>query len=297
MNFDIETALKTNAEQIESKLSSFFCKGDSDLDVIENAQKYSLLGGGKRIRAFLVRAVCRTFGGDDNAALSSACAIEMIHAYSLIHDDLPCMDDDDYRRGKLTNHKVFGEATAVLAGDALLTSAFGVVADSATLLPDAKLRSVSLLSRAAGDMGMIGGQILDLAAEKSTDVELARLLKIHSLKTGALIRASVKLGCFAAGLDENDERTAAVDRYAEKIGLAFQVIDDILDEIGDQATLGKKTGSDKQSDKMTFMKFYTVEQAKVYAYELTTKAIAEIEAYDRDGVLGALALYLWNRTY
>lgn len=297
VNFDIETKLKTNADRVERELLSYFCEQDHDLTSIFEAQKYSLLGGGKRIRPYLVLAFCRIFGGKDQAALPLACAIEMVHTYSLIHDDLPCMDNDDYRRGKLTNHKVYGEATAVLAGDSLLTKAFEVIASAPSLSAEAKAQAVSLVARAAGDHGMIGGQTMDMKAQQSESPELDYLLKMHALKTGALIRASAKLGCIAAGYKAQDEAMLTADRYAEKIGLAFQVVDDILDVVGDSASLGKNVGVDKAANKLTFMNFYTVEEAKSYAAKLTQEATDAIARYDGDGELRALALYLLQRTH
>ena len=296
VNFDIETSLKRSADLVEKELQSYFEADDPLLSSILEAQTYSLLGGGKRIRPYLVLAFCRLLGGEEKAAMPLACAIEMIHTYSLIHDDLPCMDNDDYRRGKLTNHKVYGEATAVLAGDALLTKSFEVAVSAPHLSSDAKARAVSLLSRSAGAYGMIGGQMLDMNAPGADDLDLAYLLKMHALKTGALIRASAGLGCIAAGCGYNDEATVAADVYAQNIGLAFQVIDDILDVIGDASALGKNVGGDQALNKLTFMRFYTVEEAKRYAETLTEAAIQAVSRYDRDGELAALAGYLLHRT-
>ena len=295
VNFDIDISLRNGAKRVEKELLSYFNEGDKALSTIVEAQKYSLLGGGKRIRPYLVLAFCRILGGDEQAALPLACAIEMIHTYSLIHDDLPCMDNDDYRRGKLTNHKVFGESTAVLAGDALLTKAFEAIASAPMLSAGAKSRAVSLVACAAGDHGMIGGQIMDMAAQQQDT--LSYLIKMHAMKTGALIRAAAKLGCIAAGYAANDEATLAADRYAEKIGLAFQVVDDILDVVGDAALLGKNVGVDKVANKLTCMNFYTVEEAESYAAKLTEDAIGAITRYDGDGELRALALYLLQRTH
>ncbi len=297
VNFDIVNALKQCSDMTELALSSCYENGDPLLSVIFQAQKYSLLGGGKRIRPYLVLSFCRIMGGNEQGALPLACAIEMIHTYSLIHDDLPCMDNDDYRRGKLTNHKVYGEATAVLAGDALLTRAFEVIATASSLTPEQRLRSVALLSRAAGDMGMIGGQVLDMNAQSSSVQGVEYLLKMHRLKTGALIRAAVALGCIAAGIDENDEAYAAAEVYADRIGLAFQVVDDLLDVIGNAELLGKNVGVDRAANKLTFMNFYTVEEAKAHASQLTEQAIKAVSPYDTNGELAALAQYLLLRTH
>ena len=295
VNFNIDVSLKNSAKKVEKELLSYFCGEDKVLSTIVAAQKYSLLGGGKRIRPYLVLAFCRILGGNEQAALPLACAIEMIHTYSLIHDDLPCMDNDDYRRGKLTNHKVYGEATAVLAGDALLTKAFEVIASAPMLSAEAKAQAVALVASAAGDHGMIGGQTMDMAAQQQDTLEY--LIRMHAMKTGALIRAAAKLGCIAAGYAANDEATLAADRYAEKIGMAFQVVDDILDVVGDATLLGKNVGVDKVANKLTFMNFYTVEEAKAYAAKLTEEAIGVITRYDADGELRALALYLLQRTH
>ena len=295
VNFDTENELKRRADLVERELLSYFETEDPDLSSIFRAQKYSILGGGKRIRPYLVLAFCRIMGGDERAAFPLACAIEMIHTYSLIHDDLPCMDNDDYRRGKLTNHKVFGEATAVLAGDALLTKAFEAVCSAPCLSPEAKAEATLLLAVSAGDLGMIGGQVMDMDAEKTKARSLEYLKKMHGLKTGALIRASARLGCIAAGLSADDKAVIAADRYAEKIGLAFQVIDDMLDVVGDASLLGKNVGSDKEAEKLTFMNFYSVEEAKIFASSLTADAIDAIKEYDTEGELQALATYLLER--
>ena len=297
VNFDIKNALKENAERTERELSSCFREQGNAPIVISEAQKYSLLGGGKRIRSYLVHSFCRLFGGTESAAKPLACAIEMIHAYSLIHDDLPCMDNDDYRRGKPTNHKMFGEATAVLAGDALLTKAFQTVAQSAELSTEDKLRAITELSLAAGDNGMIGGQVLDMEAQADNEFSISHLIQIHSMKTGALIRAAAKLGCIAAGLSDNSDEFCAVDRYAEKIGLAFQVVDDLLDVVGEVSVLGKKTGADAAANKLTFLKFYSIEEEKNYAQRLTAEAIEAIKEYDSEGEFFALANYLLERIY
>ncbi len=267
---------------------------DSALGTLLQAQNYSLTAGGKRIRPALVMEVCLALGGEREAALPFACAIEMIHTYSLIHDDLPCMDNDDLRRGKPTSHKVYGEATAILAGDALLTDAFAV----AMTAPDTLVcRAIRVLSEAAGSCGMVGGQMMDLAGE-TRRLSLDELHTLHARKTGALIRAAVRLGAIAAGLDERDEQTQhALDTYAEHIGLAFQVVDDILDVTADPSLLGKSCGKDAAENKTTFLSYYTVEEAKAYATALTDTACMAIEALDREGVLCALARYLSCRIY
>lgn len=297
VNFDIEKSLKDCALTVGRELSSCYSAYDESLKTILEAQKYSLLGGGKRIRPYLVLAFCCALGGDEANALPLACAIEMIHTYSLIHDDLPCMDNDDYRRGRLTNHKVYGEAVAVLAGDALLTKAFEIIATASRLSVEARSQAVVVLAQAAGDIGMIGGQVMDMEASQKEPCNLDYLKKMHALKTGALIRAAAVLGCIAAGCSTTCESALAAARYAEKIGLAFQIVDDILDVVGDSVALGKNVGSDKAAGKLTFMNFYSLSEAKAYATRLTDEAIEAIIAYDTHGELRALATYLLQRTH
>ncbi|MBO5305560.1 MAG: polyprenyl synthetase family protein, partial [Clostridia bacterium] len=262
-----------------------------------DAETYSLFGGGKRIRPFLVFEFCRMLGGEERAAAPFACAIEMIHTYSLIHDDLPCMDDDTDRRGRLTCHKMFDEATAVLSGDALLTGAFGVAAGNPYVTPKIARDAAVLLSESAGAHGMVGGQILDMAAEKHSNVSINDVLRLHSLKTGALIRAAARLGCLAAGKSAKDEATLAADRYAAGIGLAFQIVDDVLDVEGDPEKLGKATGADAKMNKVTFMNFYSVKEAKAYAAKLTEQAIGAISDMPNHETLCELAEYLLERKY
>lgn len=293
----VKNRLDVCARIVEEALTQYVCSDDDALKKISEAQAYSLLAGGKRIRPYLVFSLCRAMGGCEEKALPLACALEMIHTYSLIHDDLPCMDNDDYRRGKLTNHKVFGEATAVLAGDALLTKAFGVIASSSVLSHRQIAKAVSLLAHCSGDHGMIGGQMMDMAAENGKAADIAYLKKMHGLKTGALIEAAAKLGCIAAEKEEDFMAMRTSEIYARNIGLAFQVVDDVLDVIGDVQLLGKDIGSDRESDKLTFMKFYSIEGAKEYAKELTQTAKEAIAPFDREGELSALAEYLLNRQY
>ncbi len=264
--------INENSMLVESALESCVGESDADYGVIFEAQRYSLLGGGKRIRPFLTNECCRMLGGNVERSLPLACAVEMIHTYSLIHDDLPCMDDDDMRRGKPSNHKRFGYANALLAGDALLTGAFRVIGEAKDLDGETKAMAVSVLAAAAGDCGMIGGQIIDLEGETKS-LGFDTLLRLHAHKTGALIRASVQLGCLAAGYGPESEETRSLTEYAENIGLAFQVVDDILDATATAEQLGKSAGSDAESNKTTFLSFYTVEQARLYAQGLTEKAV------------------------
>ena len=256
-----------------------------------SAMDYSLTAGGKRLRPVLLLAACEMAGGSAEDALPFACALEMIHTYSLIHDDLPCMDNDDYRRGRLTNHKVYGEATAVLAGDGLLTAAFETAA-SADAAPETVVRVVATLARCAGEYGMVGGQQLDLEGEhKRCTAE--EIHEIHRLKTGALISAACQLGVLAAGGTE--AQLAAARTYAEGIGLAFQLRDDILDVTGDSAKLGKKTGMDE--NKNTFVKLYGLKRCEEMVREETERAIAALSAFDDRAFLTDLAHFLAGRDY
>lgn len=290
----LKEKLKANAELVEGKLREYFDEHDEDTESLLSAETYSLMAGGKRIRPFLVIEFCRLFGGKTEAALPYAAAIEMIHTFSLIHDDLPCMDNDDLRRGKPTNHKVFGEATALLAGDGLSVRAFETLASNEYVSAKSVKNAVFELAHASGAFGMCGGQIMDMIGEEKK-WSFEKLLKLHRLKTGALIRTAALLGAYAAELDRSDARIADVCRYAENIGLAFQIIDDILDTTGDAAILGKNIGSDKENGKVTFMTYMSVDEAKKHAKELTDGAVAALSAYDGSETLTELALYLLER--
>ena len=236
-------------------------------DDLLQSMKYSLLAGGKRIRPVLCLSWCKMLGTEQNRVLDFACGIEMIHTYSLIHDDLPAMDDDDLRRGRPTNHKVFGEAMAILAGDGLLTHAFTLM--SGTDLPSRDvLAACREISAAAGPYGMVGGQVVDIMATGSKKVDLESLKKMHAMKTGALIRSSCVCGALLAksgGAGEIDAANAAA--FGESIGLAFQIVDDILDVTGDEKSLGKQVGSDESLEKATYPKFFGLEASKMMAQE------------------------------
>jgi len=290
-----DAALTEQALRARTELSALKpLQGDGNLALLAKAQDYSLMAGGKRIRPALVLEVCDTLGGEREAALPFACAIEMIHTYSLIHDDLPCMDNDDMRRGKPTSHKVFGEANAILAGDGLLTDAFAVAASHPNA--DQALAAVQILSIAAGSVGMVGGQMMDLAGEQA-QLPLDTLHALHARKTSALITAAVRLGAVSAGKREDSPEWAALTLYAQRIGLAFQVIDDILDVTADPALLGKTCGKDKDENKTTFLTYYTLDEAQAYARGLTDEAIGAVEDIDKKGTLRALAQYLAERVY
>lgn len=256
---------------IEAYLADCF-REEAPQQELFDAMRYSLLAGGKRLRPMLTLALCEICGGSAEEALPFAAAVEMVHTYSLIHDDLPCMDNDDYRRGKPTNHKVYGEAVAVLAGDALLTAAFSQLA-AASLPAERVVRAVDALSRCAGELGMVGGQVLDINAETRLCTE-QEVYDIQSRKTGALISAACRLGVIAAGGSDGQLRSAV--RYAEAIGLAFQIEDDILDVIGDEKKLGKATGMDEA--KNTFVRLYGIERCRVMIAEQTEIALQAAQA-------------------
>ena len=293
---ELKARLSQNAERTERALEALSAQTDEDLQVIFDAESYSLLDGGKRIRPFLVHEFCRALGGDMDVATPFASAIEMIHTYSLIHDDLPCMDDDDLRRGKPTNHKKFGYATALLAGDALLTKAFLTAATNPHADDRMRAEAVRLIARAAGDVGMIGGQIMDLDGETKT-LPMEKLLRLHGMKTGALIECSALLGCLAAGFFPDSEEAQAASTYAQGVGLAFQVIDDILDLTATAEQLGKSVGGDAEHHKTTFLTYFDVDGARAYAEKLTKDATEAVAHWEQGETLRQLAQYLLERTY
>lgn len=254
-----------------------------------SAMRYSLLAGGKRLRPLLVMEFCRLCGGEPVTALPFAAAVEMVHTYSLIHDDLPCMDDDDFRRGNPTNHKVYGEAVAVLAGDALLTAAFQYLA-KAKLPAECRIKAVDVLSECAGELGMVGGQVLDMESEARQCTE-QEVLDIQSRKTGALIRSACMLGVIAA--NGTPEQLSAAAVFADHLGLAFQIRDDMLDVIGDASALGKSVGTDGQ--KNTFVQLYGIESCEKLVIEHTAKAIAAVSVFQDNAYITWLAQSLVDR--
>jgi len=265
--------------------------GDDGQREVVRAMKYSLANGGKRLRPILVLEFCKMCGGDYREAIPLACAIEYVHTYSLIHDDLPCMDDDDMRRGEPSCHVVFGQATALLAGDALLTHAFDLISNS-DLSDDKKVKAVSLLSQNAGVGGMIGGQVLDLKFENQ-DPSLTDILTIHKLKTGALISAACILGCIAAGA--SDKQIQAASRYAYYLGIAFQIKDDLLDVEGDEEELGKPVGSDAKNDKTTYVTLVGEKKAERDVRKLTQSAIGQLDIFQNKDFIVPLSEYLVSR--
>ena len=272
--------LENHRVLVENWLRDCFREREPRGDLYD-AMYYSLMAGGKRIRPILLLECCRLCGGTPAEVLPFAGAIEMIHTYSLIHDDLPCMDDDDLRRGRPTNHKVYGEATAVLAGDALLTAAFEFMLDPAVKLPlDRILEASGILARAAGGRGMVGGQVLDMAGEGHS-LGLNEVEELQRLKTGALIAAAAEMGCVLAG--GSPEQRQSVRRYAERIGLAFQIQDDILDVVGDTATLGKPVGSDAKSEKTTFVTLKGLDTCRDLVDKLTKEAVEALACFGPEG--------------
>ena len=283
--------LRADQERIDHALAEYAAQWP-DHGPLRQAMTYSLMAGGKRIRPVLTLAFCRLFGGTEEAALPLACGLEMVHTYSLIHDDLPCMDDDDFRRGKPTNHKVYGQANAVLAGDALLTAAFSTLAE-APLPPDQICRAVRILAYAAGPDGMVGGQVLDLLGEGSSLSE-EEILTIEALKTGCMIEAAARLGAVAAGGTPEQEEAAAA--YARPIGLAFQIRDDVLDVLGDAGELGKATGADSARQKSTFVALKGLEACQTWIDTLTEQALQALEPFAQKDFLSGLARFLAGRT-
>lgn len=253
---------------------------------VVQAMRYSTLGGGKRVRAVLLLQFCQLCAGTCEQALPFAAALEMIHAYSLIHDDLPCMDDDDMRRGKPSCHVQFGEATAVLAGDALLNCAFEtMLQETAAARPDEMprmVRAMQTIAQASGYRGMVGGQMIDLENEGHPEQARQDLLEMYALKTGALLRASVVAGAILGGA-EGELLQSAAD-YAEKIGLAFQIVDDILDVVGDPKALGKPVGSDQRQDKATYVALFGLEKSRAKVDELTEQALQLLDTFPGDRV-------------
>lgn len=260
---------------------------------LAESMKYSLMAGGKRLRPILLMAAADAAGGHGDDYLASACALEMIHTYSLIHDDLPAMDNDDYRRGRLTNHKVYGAGLATLAGDALLTLAFEVLLRQKDVMPDTLVRVVREVSTAAGPEGMVGGQALDLASE-GKQIDKDTLRRMHMAKTGALFRAAVRSGAILAGAD--DVKLAALTEYAEAFGLAFQITDDILDVTGDEAAIGKPVGSDERNQKSTYVTLTSLDEAKRLAREAVDRAHQALAPLgEKAAFLDELAEYLITR--
>ncbi len=274
-----ESLVESYIELINSALIKYVPVTGGEEDKVTEAMLYSLKIGGKRVRPMLVLEFCRVCGGRIEDALPFACAIEMIHTYSLIHDDLPCMDNDDYRRGMPSCHKKFDYATALLAGDGLLTLAFSVAA-GAHVSDKAIVKAIKLLSDCAGYLGMIGGQTMDLQHE-GMSVGIAQLQKTDALKTGKLIYAACALGCIAAQADDNKLKAAEI--YAENIGLAFQIVDDLLDITSTAEELGKPIGSDALNNKSTYPSLLGIDESRKLVNELTENAVKAVSVFGDDG--------------
>ena len=292
----LEAYLQAQQQRLEAALDYHLPPPDAHPPTLSEAMRYSVFAGGKRVRPILLLAATDTVGGSTEAVLPAACALELVHTYSLIHDDLPAMDDDDYRRGQLTSHKVFGEAVAILAGDALLTCAFEVMtcpALTTRFAPAVLLEATHCLARAAGFSGMIGGQVVDVASEGravSRDV----LDYIHCHKTAALIGAAVTIGGLLGG--GSAAQLEALKRYGQAIGLAFQIADDVLDVEGNSAALGKQVGQDEKHGKATYPALLGIETSRQHATALLNEALAALGDFDRGAErLRQLARFIVNR--
>ncbi len=293
---DIRRYLDEKREAVDRFLETIIPDAKTPPTTLHESMRYSLFAGGKRVRPILAIAAAEAVRTASKAVVPVAASIELIHTYSLIHDDLPAMDNDDYRRGKLTNHKVYGEAMAILAGDALLTLAFELCSRQDLMDGLAPARQVQLIHELAvgsGNLGMVGGQVFDIQAENK-DIDLAALQTIHKHKTGMLIRAAVRMGAIAASapVAQLDQLTA----YAEDIGLAFQIADDVLNVIGTREELGKDANTDAQRGKKTYPTFYGVEGARALADQCVERAISHLQAFDaKADPLRELALYIVAR--
>lgn len=283
---------------INDALDRYLPVKDTEPGIIHEAMRYSVFAGGKRLRPVIFLAAAEAVGGSGEDLLPAACALELIHTYSLIHDDLPVMDNDDYRRGQLTSHKMFGEAIAVLSGDALLTLAFGLMAESGlsgNVSPQIVVDVIREVAMAAGSLGMIGGQVVDIQSENKL-ISKETLTYIHSHKTGALFRAAVRAGALMGGAEEAE--LASLTEYADNLGLAFQITDDILDIEGDPEKLGKTIGSDERKNKSTYPALYGLPESRKMAADSVAKAVAALVRFgDKAGILRYLALYLLEREH
>ena len=296
MVFDLKAYLAGKKALVDTALQGFFPESDGLTSDLIKAMRYSLFAGGKRLRPILCIGGAEAVGGSEADVLPVACALEIIHTYSLIHDDLPMMDDDDLRRGKPTNHKVFGEPIALLAGDGLLTEAFSIMTSpemSERVPPQTLLSAIRMVARAAGPEGMVGGQAVDIQWEgRPADLEVVRFMHAH--KTGAMITASVASGAVLAGADES--QIEAIVSYGEKIGLAFQISDDILDIEGDSETMGKRAGADQEKGKMTYPAVLGLQKSKALQQELVEGAIQALREFDgRANPLRRIAQYIIER--
>lgn len=294
---NVKERLADYAEMIDEALEKYLPEVECLQKSVIGAARYSLSAGGKRIRPALVMEFCRVCGDDPETALPVACAIEMLHTFSLIHDDLPCMDDDDMRRGKPSCHKAFGEATAVLAGDALAMLPYQIIAEAGlkkTLSQDAALKIIKLLGELSGIWGMIGGQTVDLENENKRP-EVSVILEMYRMKTGALLEFCCRAGCIAAGAGA--DKQLAAGSFGQRLGLAFQIVDDILDITADEKLLGKPVGSDAAEGKFTYVSAVGIEKARERAEELTEQAKGCLEAFSDNEFLTGLAEMLLKRVF
>lgn len=293
---DLKDYLSDRAALVDRALDGWLPKGDVLPRSLHQSMRYSIFAGGKRLRPILMIAASEAVGGSAPQVMHAACAMEMIHTYSLVHDDLPAMDNDDFRRGRPTNHKAYDEATAILAGDALLTEAFRLLADSdvnSSADSSMNLRVIEIMARFAGSQGMVGGQVVDMESE-GQEIDFPTLEYIHTHKTGGLILASVQVGGILGGGDE--EQVAALTRFGGAAGLAFQIADDILDIIGDQAELGKDVGSDQARGKATYPALLGLDEARQRAQELCHIAVESLDTLGASAQpLQQLARYIVNR--
>jgi geranylgeranyl diphosphate synthase type II len=291
--FNLEAYLLEKKQVVEQALDASLPLAEPKL--VYEAMRYSLLAGGKRLRPILSIATCELFGGDEAMAIPTACAMEMIHTMSLIHDDLPSMDNDDLRRGKPTNHKVYGEDIAILAGDGLLVYAFEYIGRATKGVPAPQVLQVIVnLARAVGGEGLVGGQVMDLQAEGKPGVTVEELKSIHTRKTGALLEVAVTSGAILAGADLNQQQ--GLSRYAQNIGLAFQIVDDVLDITATAEQLGKTAGKDLQAQKATYPSLWGLEKSQEQAHNLIEGAIQELQPYgEKADPLRAIAKYIIER--
>lgn len=293
MGAEMKELWQSRRTLVERALQAELDRTDILDDKLRASMAYSLMAGGKRLRPILLMAAADAVGADGTKFITAACALEMIHTYSLIHDDLPAMDNDDYRRGKLTNHKAYDEGTAILAGDALLTLAFSVILRQQDVPAERLLRIVDETSRAAGAEGMVGGQMLDLEAENRR-ISMEELQRVHMGKTGALFRAALRSGAILAGASE--QQLAALTAYADHFGLAFQITDDILDVVGTAEDIGKPVGSDEKNHKSTYVTLTSLDEAQSLARQTVESAVDALHIFgDEAAFLRELVLYLVRR--
>lgn len=299
MEFDLaqfQQELEKRKQYIDSCLQKYLTPSDVYPPIVHEAMHYAIFNGGKRLRPIMVLEGATLAGGNQESTVPVACALEMIHSYSLVHDDLPAMDDDDLRRGKPTCHIVFGEANAILTGDALLTGAFAVMTESARMpgvKPDNLIRVIREIAEAAGSQGMIGGQVIDLQSE-GQDIDYETLKTLHSLKTGKLFQAALRSGGILN--DMNEQGLQSIDEYARNFGLAFQITDDILDVKGSEVNLGKTLGKDIRNNKSTYVSYYGLEKSREIAQDTVNKAKNIISIYgNKAGLLIELADYIVGR--